>query len=296
MLRTCRAISIWPLLRGAIDLGDHGFEHRRAGRHFGDLDAGSEAPGHGDQLLANALGDVVALELALRLSDEVHLDIGDIGPAPQEVVAHQAVEVVGRGDAGVGLEIHDLGLLLDDGGQFAGDAGRLFERRSLGHVDDDLELALVVERQHLHLDEADADESHRAEEQHGDQRQKSVARRGVVEQRIHHATVEAGEAVLAFAVGVAGGAAEDPDGGPRRHHQGDDQREHHGRRGPDGDRPHVGTRQPADESDGQDRGNHGQSGEDRRVADFIDCFDGHLRQAAALVVRQARMAHDVLRR
>ena len=51
------------VLRGAVDLGDQGFEHRRAGRHFGDLDAGSEAPGHGDQLLADALGDLVALEL-----------------------------------------------------------------------------------------------------------------------------------------------------------------------------------------------------------------------------------------
>ena len=44
----------------------------------------------------------------------------------------------------------------------------------------------------------------------------------------------------------------------------------------------------------QDRGNHGQGREDGRVADFIDCFDGHLRQAAALVVRHARVAHDVL--
>ena len=117
-------------------------------------------------------------------------------------MAHQAVEVVGRGDAGVGLEVHDLGLLLDDGGQLAGDARRFFERRAFGHVDDDLELALVVERQHLHLDEADADESDRAEQQHRDQRQKAAARSGVVEQRIHDAAVEAREAVLAFAGGA----------------------------------------------------------------------------------------------
>ena len=157
-----------------------------------------ERRGHGDQLLADALGDVVTLELALGLADEVHLDVGDIGAAPQEVVPHQAVEVVGRGNAGVGLEVHNLGLLLDDGGQFAGDARGFFERGSLGHVDDDLELALVVERQHLHLDEADADEDDRAEEHRRDQRQKSAARSGVMEQRIHHAAVEAGEAVLAL--------------------------------------------------------------------------------------------------
>ena len=73
----------------------------------------------------------MALELALGLADEVHLDVGDVGPAPQEVVAHQAVEVVGRGNAGVGLEVHNLGLLLDDGGQFAGDARGLLRASCL---------------------------------------------------------------------------------------------------------------------------------------------------------------------
>src|SRR5262249_16950959 len=89
-----RDLNLAPLRR-AINLGDHGFEHRRAGRYFGHLDAGSRAPGYRDQLLTDELGYIVTLELAQRLSDEVHLDVGDIGPVAQEVVAHQAVEVAG---------------------------------------------------------------------------------------------------------------------------------------------------------------------------------------------------------
>jgi len=57
------------LLCRAVDLGDQGFEHRRTGRYFGDLDAGSGAPGHRDQPLADELGDIVTLELAKRLSN-----------------------------------------------------------------------------------------------------------------------------------------------------------------------------------------------------------------------------------
>src|SRR5262249_54141434 len=83
------------LLRRPVDLCDHGLEHRRTGRYFGDLDAGAEAPSHRGQLLADAFGNLVTLQHALRLADEVHLDVGDIGTAAQEVVAHQAVEVVG---------------------------------------------------------------------------------------------------------------------------------------------------------------------------------------------------------
>lgn len=92
----------------AMLIGGHKFrrqclEHRRAGRHFGDLDPGPEMLGHRGQLRAHSFSDVVALELALRLSDQVHLDVGDIGPAPQEVMANEPIEVVRRGYTGVGL-------------------------------------------------------------------------------------------------------------------------------------------------------------------------------------------------
>ena len=50
----------------------------------------------------------------------------------------------------VDLIVGDLLLLADGGGDLPGDLRRAFQRAVLGHVEDDLQLALVVEGQHLH--------------------------------------------------------------------------------------------------------------------------------------------------
>ena len=134
-----------------INLGDECLQHWRAGWHLGDGDTGFVAIRDGGDGRANAFGDVVALCFALVLADEVDLDVGDVGTAAHEVVAHEAVEVVGRGDTGVDLVIGHFGFGADRGGHFAGDGGGLFQRRAFRHVQDDLELALVVKGQHLHL-------------------------------------------------------------------------------------------------------------------------------------------------
>src|SRR5947208_13180553 len=112
-------------LRGSVNFCNEGFEHGRAGRNLGDFDARAETRGYGNQLLANALGDVVALETALRLPNKVHLDIGDIGAAPQEVMPHQAIKIVRRCDTSVSLEIHDIGLSLNDCGKLSRHARRV---------------------------------------------------------------------------------------------------------------------------------------------------------------------------
>ena len=86
--------------------------------------------------------------------------------APQKVVPHEAVEVVGRRRADVRLHVDDRRSSSSAAdGQRGRDARRRLERRALGHVDDDLELALVVERQHLHLDELERDERDRPQQQ-----------------------------------------------------------------------------------------------------------------------------------
>ena len=56
----------------------------------------------------------------------------------------------------------------------------------------------------------------------------------------------------------------------------------------------YGPDQPADEGHGQDRGDHGQGGEDGRVADFVHGFDGHLARLRPWLCRHAPVAHDVL--
>ena len=74
---------------------------------------------------------------------------------------HESVEVERRGDAGVDLVVGHFRFDADGGGDFARGLRGAFERAALGHVEDDLELALVVERQHLHLHPAERDQRHR---------------------------------------------------------------------------------------------------------------------------------------
>ena len=136
-------------LIGPVDLGHQRLKHRRAGRHLGHLDARAVGLGDPVNARAHALGDVVALGLAVALGREVDLDVGHVRAAAHEVVAHQTVEVVGRGGPDVHLVVGHLRHGADVVADLARDGGGLLQRRALGHVDDDLELALVVERQHL---------------------------------------------------------------------------------------------------------------------------------------------------
>ena len=60
------------------------------------------------QARTHLLGDLVALALR-SLPQQVHLDVGQIRPAAQVVMAHQAVEVEGRCRARIGLEFTTSG-------------------------------------------------------------------------------------------------------------------------------------------------------------------------------------------
>ena len=65
---------------------------------------------------------------------KVYLNVGLIGLPAQEIMAHQPVEVVGAGGAGIDLVIRDLGLLAQIAAERLRHAGRLLQRRSVGHV------------------------------------------------------------------------------------------------------------------------------------------------------------------
>ena len=154
-----------PLHRRAVDLGDQRLEHGRSGRHFGHLDPRAIALGDRQQALAHLLGDLVALQIAGVFRQQIHLDVGHVGSAAHVVVAHQTVEVVGRSRSRVGLDVHHFALLLRFLGQQLRHPLRLFESGAVGHVDDHLELALVVERQHLDLHEAGVEQRARGQQQ-----------------------------------------------------------------------------------------------------------------------------------
>ncbi len=71
---------------------------------------------------------------------------------PEVVVPDQAVEIKRRCRADVGLIIADFRHRADVPSQRLGDAGGFFKRSALRHVDHQLNLALIIEGQHLHDD------------------------------------------------------------------------------------------------------------------------------------------------
>ena len=204
----------------------------------------------------------------------------------------QTVEVVGRRRPGVALDVPYRRVLHRRVGERRCHAVRFLERRAVGHVDHDLELALVVEGQHLHVHQLQRDQRDAAEEQHDDAHEKHPAQPRVHEERPHRAPIERGQAIFTV-VTVCGRRPQDPHGGPGRDDERDDEREHHRGRRTHGNRAHVGAHQAADKCHGQDRGDDGKRRQDRRVSDLVDGTDRHCHHAAVRIDRQPCVAHDV---
>ena len=101
----------------AVDLGHQRADHRWAGRHLDQLELGAVAGGDLLQRRAQALGDRVALLVAVLLVDQVDLQVTLLGIGAQVVLAHQAVEGDRAGGAGVALQVQHLGLLGQEGRQ-----------------------------------------------------------------------------------------------------------------------------------------------------------------------------------
>ena len=145
---------------GAVDFGDDRRHHRRSRRHFDHLGIAAMLPGNGNHPLAHRDGNLVALAVTMFLVHQVDLDVAHFRCRAQIILAHQAVEVDRAGRSGIGLIVGDLLHLSDLGRDFAQHGGGSLERGADRHVKHDLELALVVEGQHLEhhqLDQAEAD-------------------------------------------------------------------------------------------------------------------------------------------
>ena len=181
-----------------------------------------------------------------------------------------------------------------------GNAGGFLERCAFGQIEDDLELRLVVEREHFYLHHPKGKQRQGGEQQHGDQSEEGPAPARPGDHRIHHAVIEAGEEVVGRVIVVRSGrldrrvAAQHPDRRPRRDTEGDEQRKEHGRAGTDRNRPHVRSHQSADEGHRQHRGDDGPGGQHRGIADFADGIDGDVHQRPAGGRRQLAVSHDVL--
>ena len=93
----------------AVDLGHQGLQHRRAGRHLGHGHGRPVSLGDRGHRRPHPLGNVVALDIAFVLGQEIDLDVGHGRTGAEEVVADQAVEIKGRGGAGIDLVVDHLG-------------------------------------------------------------------------------------------------------------------------------------------------------------------------------------------
>ena len=161
-----RSARRWRVARvGPVDLGDERLKHGRPGRYLGHRDTGPVTGGDGGDGGSDAESDGVALHRTLVLGEQVDLDVRHAGALAQVVVPHQPVEAVGRRRPDVDLIVGDLLLLADGGGDLPRHLRGALERAVLGHVEDDLQLALVVEGQHLDPHPAGGNEGHRSEEE-----------------------------------------------------------------------------------------------------------------------------------
>ncbi len=132
----------------------------------------------------------------------------------------------------------------------------------------------------------------------------------MMQQRTHHAAIETRERILrmfrmqVLSTGGCNGSfgqrpvfpadTKQAHGRPWRDHERDRQGETHRGAGANGDRPHVGAHQAPDERHGQHGGDHGESGQDRGIADLVDGLDRDVIPGAPPVLRQVKVPHDVL--
>ena len=294
-----------------VNLGDECLQHRRPRWHFRHRDPCAKLRGNRCHPRSHALGDVVTLRLAFAFGYEVHLNVRDVRSAAHEVMPHQTVEVEWRRYARVNLIIRDLWLGANGGGDFTRGLRGAFEGAAFGHVEDNLELALVVERQHLHLHPADAHQRHRCEQQAHDAREKNPAPLRLGNHRPHETAIELGKKIFGMLgmqmdvsrfggtrrafhkPGILFAPAQNADARPRRNNERDEHGPEHCRARADRNRAHVWPHQTADERHGQHRGDHGKRCENRGVADFTHGLDRDGGPVATFVLRQMKMADDV---
>ena len=86
---------------------------------------------------------------AVMAIHQVDLDIADTRPLAFKVVTHQAIKVDRGGGAGIDLHIAHLRHLAQGVAHRHQRALGLLETAALGHIQHQLKLRLVVERQHL---------------------------------------------------------------------------------------------------------------------------------------------------
>ena len=284
---------------GAVDFGHDGREHRRAWRHFHHFHIGAMAQANFLQPGPDPGGDGMALVAALVLVHQVHLDVADFAAGAQVILAHQAVEVDRGCRAGIRLVVGHFRYAGQVGAEFMQHGGSFLDWRAGRHIDNDLELGLVVEGQHFEQHQPGGRQHQGKRNQPGNAKsqQAPIAPAAlVVEQRLKNALEQRCQLARhagGFACGgvVAVAFLHPQPGQPGRDDKRNRQRQQHAHAGIDGDGAHVRPHQAADESHRQQCSDHRERGQDGRAADFIDGARNDLGQR--LAGKKLLMAVDV---
>src|SRR5574337_324786 len=220
---------------------------------------------------------LVALRLAGVLWDEVSLYIGHVGRAAKEVVPHKTVEVVRGRRADIALEVGDL----RDGPQVLAKGPRgprgLLKGSALGHVDDDLELALVVKGEHLHGDRLEGDEEQGKGEQGRHCPERAEPEGPFFDERGYQPHIRRMEPRGAFVRVLAPYVPQHPVAEPGAYDERHEERKEHGGGGAHGYGPHVRAHEPRYERHRQERGYDREGSEYGRVADLVHRRHGGIR-------------------
>ena len=280
---------------GAIDFGEQRRHHRRTRRGLNDFQRGARRQRDRLQLLAQVERNEVAGTIAVFLGQQGHHDIAHFGPVAQEIMADEPVEVERRRGAGIGLHRSRFGQRADNGGDGIKGACRGFKAGAFGQIGDDLDFGFVVEGQKLDRHRLEV-KGRAGDECRDTDEDEKIARRGAVgDDPARDGGIKRTQLAAAFIMAVR----RLRQGLPRKtHHQPgrkdhcDKEREHHRSGGIDRDRRHVRPHQARDEQHRQQRRNDRQGGDNRRVADFGDGFDGGL--DAGSVIGHCPVAGDIL--
>ena len=136
---------------GTIDFGHERLHDGRAGRNLAYLDPCTVRQPDLLKFGSEALRDLMALRASICQRKQIDLYVRLIRLIAQIVMPDKSVKVIRTGESGVELIVRYFRLLAEILAERLANTCCLLQRGSVGHVDDNLELALVVERQHFYL-------------------------------------------------------------------------------------------------------------------------------------------------
>ena len=264
----------------AINFCNDGGKHRRARRHLDHFDVGIKARADCLQCRAHPGSNVMTLVVAMMLVEQVNLNITDMAAGAQIVLTHQAVEVNRRGGTRVGLIILYLRHCTQEQTQLLQHSSRALHRGACGHINNDLKLRFVIERQHFQYNPA----KHRHQDRRPDQREdnqphdKAVTHAFfLIKQRGKNTFKKEAETALnGTAMGFGSVSAfrlrafHPQTREPGRHHKRNGQRQQHTHTGVDRNRAHIRAHQTGYKGHGQQGGDDRECGQNGRASDFID--------------------------